>query len=62
MGNDETPVACAACSEHVELVRRSSKGLFLTCGCSGRGIDVTDDVGTSTLFDPFSGHWSSLDD
>lgn len=62
MPDDATPVHCSACDESVRLVRRPSSRLDVTCGCPERGIDVTHAVGPSTLFDPFTGHWSTLDD
>lgn len=58
---DYTQVLCKSCEAPVKLAS-SAGDLYLRCDCPKRGIDVSDAVSGNTLFDPFSGHWSTLDD
>lgn len=59
--DDATPIECGECEATVRLFRVPAGDLQLVCDCEGRGIEVTDAVGESALFDPFSGHWTDID-
>lgn len=38
------------------------EGHFLVCGCDRHTVDVSSTVGESRLMNPFSGHWSNIDE
>lgn len=58
---DGEPVYCTQCKSPIVVYRAPSKGYRLVCGCPATALPIDHAVSESSLFEPISGKWSSLD-
>lgn len=63
--SDDQPlefVHCQDCTAPVVLVVDPTSGYKLICGCHARGVELSTETQSSSLFEPISGKWSTVDD
>jgi predicted nucleic acid-binding Zn ribbon protein len=58
--HDEVTVSCSACGAEVWVVQHRL-GYAIRCDCPGPDVDVTEQMNDTTLTEPLTGLWSTVD-
>lgn len=64
MSEETTPefVHCQDCRAPIVLAIDPTSGYKLVCACQSRGVRLSADTQSSSLFEPITGKWSTVDD
>lgn len=60
--SDGRTVVCGACDAKLRVSLIPARGYRIVCNCPKLAVSIDDSVSKSSLFDPLTGKWSSVND